>query len=60
MTANTAPKHDDSEPATKMLRVTLTAEQWRRLRVKAAEQDESMTRFVGAILAREAGEGDDA
>jgi len=43
-----------------MLRVTLTAEQWRRLRVKAAEQDESMTRFVGAILAREAGEGDDA
>ncbi|HXB63481.1 MAG TPA: hypothetical protein VNV42_01265 [Solirubrobacteraceae bacterium] len=44
---------------TKMVRVTLTAEQWRRLRIKAAEQDESMTRLLGVILAREAGKGGD-
>lgn len=42
-----------------MVRVTLTDEQWRRLRVKAAEQDASMTRFIGTILARETGEGGD-
>jgi hypothetical protein len=50
-------KQEGSEPVTKMVRVTLTAEQWRRLRIKAAEQDESMTRLLGAILAREAGNG---
>lgn len=44
---------------TKMVRVTLAAEQWRRLRIKAAEQDESMTRLLGVILAREAGKGGD-
>ena len=42
-----------------MVRVTLTAEQWRRLRIKAAEQDESMTRLLGAILSREATKGGD-
>ncbi len=54
-----APKQKGSEPVTKMVRVTLTAEQWRRLRVKAAQRDESMTRLLGAILAREAGKGGD-
>jgi hypothetical protein len=54
-----APKQKGSEPVTKMVRVTLTAEQWRRLRVKAAERDESMTRLLGAILACEAGKGGD-
>jgi hypothetical protein len=55
-----APEQKGLEPVTKMVRVTLTAEQWRRLRIKAAEQDESMTRLLGAILAREAGKGGDA
>lgn len=52
-------RQDGSEAVTKMVRVTLTAEQWRRLRIKAAEQDESMTRLLGAILAREATKGGD-
>ncbi len=46
---------------TKLIRVTLTEDQWRRLRVKAAEEDVSMTRLLGAILAGEAdkrGRGD--
>lgn len=60
MTSVAASKQAGSEPVTKMVRVTLTTEQWRRLRVKAAEQDESMTRLLGAILAREAGQGGDA
>jgi hypothetical protein len=55
-----ASKQKGSEPVTKMVRVTLTAEQWRQLRIKAAERDESMTRLLGAILAREADEGSDA
>lgn len=42
-----------------MVRVTLTAEQWRRLRIRAAEQDESMTKLLGAILAHEADTGGD-
>jgi len=53
------PNQEGSESVTKMVRVTLTAEQWRRLRIKAAEQDESMTRLLGAILAREATKGGD-
>jgi predicted DNA-binding ribbon-helix-helix protein len=39
-----------------MVRVTLSAETWRKLRLLAAEQDVSMTRLVGSILQREAGE----
>jgi hypothetical protein len=49
-----APGQASSEQVTKMVRLTLSADEWKRLRVKAAEQDESMTRFLGAILAREA------
>jgi hypothetical protein len=60
MSKATKPKQNGSEPVTKMVRVTLTAEQWRRLRIKAAEQDESMTRLLAAILAREADKGGDA
>ena len=56
MSKTAANEQTGSEPVTKMVRVTLTAEQWRRLRVKAAERDESMTRLLGAILAREAAE----
>lgn len=60
MTSKAAMSKDEgSEPVTKMVRVTLTADQWRRLRIKAAEQDESMTRLLGAILAREAEEKGD-
>jgi hypothetical protein len=60
MSKATEPGQEGSEPVTKMVRLTLTAEEWRRLRIKAAEQDESMTRLLGAILAREAGRGGDS
>jgi hypothetical protein len=53
-------KQESSEPVTKMVRITLTADQWRRLRIKAAEEDESMTGLLGTILAREADDGGNA
>ncbi len=45
------------EGITKLIRVTLTDAQWRQLRVKAAEQDVSVTRLLGSILASEADRG---
>jgi hypothetical protein len=45
------------EGVTKLVRVTLTDAQWRQLRVKAAEQDVSLTRLLGSILASEADRG---
>jgi hypothetical protein len=43
----------DREPVTKMLRLTLTAEEWRSLRVLAAEGDTSMQSLVAAMVQRE-------
>lgn len=37
----------------KSLRVTLTPEEWRALRVRAAEHDESMAAFVSQLLRAE-------
>jgi hypothetical protein len=49
MTTNKA----DREPVAKMLRLILTGEQWRFLRVMAAEQDTSMQALVAATMHRE-------
>jgi plasmid stability protein len=40
----------ERQDVTKMVRVTLPAETWRKLRLQAAERDLSMTRLVGSIL----------
>jgi hypothetical protein len=45
------------EPVTRVIRVSVSPDTWRRLRVQAAEQDQPMTAFLGAILEREAGAG---
>jgi len=41
------------EPVAKMLRLILTAEEWRSLRVMAAEGDTSMQALVAAMVQRE-------
>jgi plasmid stability protein len=40
----------EQQDVTKMVRVTLPVDTWRKLRLQAAEQDLSMTRLVGSIL----------
>jgi hypothetical protein len=37
----------------RMMRLSLTAEEWRKLRIWAAEEDTSMQAIVGAIVRRE-------
>lgn len=39
---------------TRVIRASVSPDTWRRLRVRAAEQDQPMTEYVGAILEREA------
>ncbi len=43
----------DGEPVAKMLRLILTADEWRSLRVMAAEGDTSMQALVAAMVQRE-------
>ena len=43
----------DDEPVAKMIRLILTAEEWRSLRVMAAEGDTSMQALVAAMVQRE-------
>ena len=43
----------DREPVAKMLRLILTGEEWRSLRVMAAEGDTSMQALVAAMVQRE-------
>ena len=43
----------DGEPVAKMIRLILTAEEWRSLRVMAAEGDTSMQALVAAMVQRE-------
>jgi hypothetical protein len=45
------PKHGD--PNVKMMRVTLSTEEWRKLRVWAAEEDTSMQQIVAEVIRRE-------
>ena len=49
MTASTT-RQQQGEPVTKVIRVTLPAEAWRQLRLKAADQDTSMTKLVASLL----------
>jgi hypothetical protein len=49
MTASTT-HQQQLEPVTKVIRVTLPAEAWRQLRLKAADQDTSMTRLIASLL----------
>jgi hypothetical protein len=53
MTASTTHRQE-GEPVTKVIRVTLPAEAWRQLRLKAADQDTSMTRLIGSLLLSQA------
>jgi hypothetical protein len=43
----------DREPVAKMLRLILTGEEWRSLRVMAAEGDTSMQALVAVMVQRE-------
>ncbi len=48
-----APRPKGGDPNAKMLRVTLTPDEWRKLRVWAAEDDTSVQAIVGEIVRRE-------
>jgi hypothetical protein len=48
-----APHPIKGDPNVKMMRLSLTAEEWRKLRVWAAEDDTSMQTIVGEIVRRE-------
>jgi hypothetical protein len=43
----------DGEPVAKMIRLILTADEWRSLRVMAAEGDTSMQALVATMVQRE-------
>jgi hypothetical protein len=48
-----APHPQAGDPNVKMMRMTLTPDEWRKLRVWAAEEDTSMQAIVGKIVRRE-------
>ena len=48
-----SPRPKGGDPNVKMIRLTLTPEEWRKLRVWAAEEDTSMQQVVGEIVRRE-------
>jgi len=48
-----APYPKGGDPNVKMMRVTLTPDEWRKLRVWAAEEDTSMQAIVGELVRRE-------
>jgi hypothetical protein len=48
-----APRPKGGDPNVKMMRLTLTPEEWRKLRVWAAEENTSMQAIVGEIVRRE-------
>jgi hypothetical protein len=45
-----APRPKGGDPNVKMMRLTLTPDEWRKLRVWAAEDDTSMQAIVGQIV----------
>ncbi len=53
-TAKTPSTERDTQPVGRVIRVNVSPADWRTLRVHATEQDEPMTNYLGAILAREA------
>jgi hypothetical protein len=48
-----APRPKGGDPNVKMMRLKLTADEWRKLRVWAAEDDTSMQQVLGEIVRRE-------
>lgn len=48
-----APRPPRGDPSVKMIRLALTPDEWRKLRVWAAEQDTGMQQVVGEIVRRE-------
>ncbi len=48
-----APRPKRGDPNVKMMRLALTAEEWRKLRVWAATEDTSMQAIVGKLVRRE-------
>jgi hypothetical protein len=48
-----APRPKGGDPHVKMMRVALTPEEWRQLRVWAAEEDTSMQAILATIVRRE-------
>jgi hypothetical protein len=48
-----APSPKAGDPSVKMMRLTLNPEEWRKLRVWAAEEDTSMQAIVGETMRRE-------
>jgi hypothetical protein len=48
-----APRPKGGDPNVKMMRLTLTPEEWRKLRVWAAEDDTSMQAIVAQVVRRE-------
>ena len=52
-TEGRAPRPKGGDPNVKMMRLTLTPDEWRKLRVWAAEDDTSMQQIVGEIVRRE-------
>jgi hypothetical protein len=48
-----APRPKGGDPNVKMMRLTLTPDEWRKLRVWAAEDDTSMQHIVGDVVRRE-------
>ena len=48
-----SPRPKRGDPNVKMIRLTLTPNEWRKLRVWAAEDATSMQQIVGEIIRRE-------
>jgi plasmid stability protein len=48
---------DGREPVVKMMRLNLSAADWRKLRVRAAEGEKSMQAWVASIIERELASG---
>ncbi len=48
-----APRPKGGDPNVKVVRMALTPEEWRKLRVWAAEEDTSMQAIVARIVRRE-------
>jgi hypothetical protein len=48
-----APRPKRGDPNVKMMRLSLSTEEWRKLRVWAAEDDTSMQQIVAEVIRRE-------
>jgi hypothetical protein len=53
LTQGRAPRPKAGDPNAKTVRLSLTAEEWRKLRVWAAEEDTSVQAILARIVSRE-------